>query len=77
MGMGIKMESSNSPFDIGSNARLFNERPDMIADAIRSILRRHIEILNSIFFDDSTNDETKAVIDSFCSESPREHSPRC
>lgn len=65
--MGIKMESSNSHL-ISVVMPAFNERPDMIADAIRSILQQTYSNFELHIFDDSTNDETKAAIDAFHSD---------
>lgn len=62
------MESSNLPL-ISVVMPAFNERPDMIAGAIRSILQQTYTNFELHVFDDSTSDETRAAIDSFSSDS--------
>lgn len=47
----------------------FNERPDMITDAINSILQQTYKNIELHIFDDSTKEETKVAIDSFVSDS--------
>lgn len=47
----------------------FNERPDMITDAINSILKQTYKNIELHIFDDSTKEETKAAIDSFQTDS--------
>lgn len=58
------MESRNLPL-ISVVMPAFNERPDMIAGSIRSILQQTYSSLELHIFDDSTNEETKAAIDGF------------
>lgn len=43
----------------------FNERADMISDAISSILRQTYQNIELHIFDDSTKEETKVAIDTF------------
>ena len=43
----------------------FNERPDMISDAVNSILQQTYNNIELHIFDDSTKEETKAAIDAF------------
>ena len=47
----------------------FNERPDMISDAINSILQQTYRNIELHIFDDSTKNETKAAIDAFMKDS--------
>lgn len=47
----------------------FNERPDMISDAINSILQQTYKNVELHIFDDSTKEETKDAIDIFASDS--------
>ena len=47
----------------------FNERPDMITDAINSILQQTYSNIELHIFDDSTKEETKEAIDAFASDS--------
>ena len=46
----------------------FNERPDMIADAIESILRQTYCNIELHIFDDSTKEDTKSAIDVFSTD---------
>ncbi len=43
----------------------FNERPDMISDAVNSILQQTYNNIELHIFDDSTKEETRAAIDVF------------
>lgn len=47
----------------------FNENPEMIANAINSILMQNYDNIELHIFDDSTKDETRSTIDSFQSDS--------
>ncbi len=47
----------------------FNERADMISDAIGSILQQTYQNIELHIFDDSTKEETKAAIDAFENDS--------
>lgn len=62
------MELKNPPM-ISVIMPTFNESPEMISDAIRSILSQTYSSIELHIFDDSTSDETKAAIDAFHSDS--------
>lgn len=59
------MESRKLPL-ISVVMPAFNERPDMIAGAIKSVLQQTYSSFELHIFDDSTNEETKAAINAFC-----------
>lgn len=46
----------------------FNERPDMITDAVNSILNQTYKNIEIHIFDDSTKEETKEAIDNYSSD---------
>ena len=61
------MEVSNRPL-VSVVMPAFNERPDMITDAINSILQQTYDNIELHIFDDSTKDETRTAIDNFASD---------
>ena len=61
------MEVSNRPL-VSVIMPAFNERPDMITDAINSILQQTYDNIELHIFDDSTKDETRTAIDNFASD---------
>ena len=62
------MDVSNQPL-VSVVIPAFNERPDMITDAINSILQQTYSNIELHIFDDSTKEETKAAIDVFSADS--------
>lgn len=62
------MEIPNQPF-VSVVLPAFNERPDMITDAINSILQQTYKNIELHIFDDSTKYETMAAIDAFQADS--------
>ena len=62
------MEMQNKPL-VSVVMPAFNERPDMISDAINSILQQTYNSIELHIYDDSTKIETKAAIDAFSSDS--------
>ena len=61
------MEVPNRPL-VSVVIPAFNERPDMITDAIKSILQQTYDNIELHIFDDSTKDETRTAIDNFASD---------
>lgn len=61
------MEVCNRPL-VSVVMPAFNERPDMITDAINSILQQTYDNIELHIFDDSSKDETRTAIDNFASD---------
>lgn len=61
------MESTNKPL-VSVVIPVFNEKAEMITNAINSILQQTYANIEIHIFDDSTKDETKAAVDSFRSD---------
>lgn len=61
------MEIQNNPF-VSVVMPAYNERPDMITDAINSILQQTYQNIELHIFDDSTKEETKTAIDAFSAD---------